>query len=187
MGEILFACVDYLLYICGINLFCHMVALLTLIIILVLAFSNVPAPEGSGGLPWLGGAKQAKRKYQRSSVFVRGGKKVRRAVENDYTAVNEILRHKAGFRAESTNVSILDPVKAKITSRLPLGTEVAIVDDDCLRVMINGRPFSSVFFGLGSNVPNIIRTKRPYSAYITDRDSSCSSDFYDFFTVTVFY
>ena len=163
-----------------------MIELLAFIIILVLAFSNVPAPD-SDGLPWLGGAKRAKRKYQRRSVFARRGKKACPAVENDYTAVNEILRLKAGFRAESANVSILNPEKAKITSRLPLGTEVTIVKENCLHVMINGRPFSSVFFGLGSNVPNIIKTKRPYSAYITDRDSSCSSDFYDFFTVTVFY
>lgn len=120
--------------------------------------------------------------------FVRRGYNIRDTVENDYTAVNAILSLKAGFTAESTKISIVNPLKAEITSRIPLGTEVSFLeDDDVTYLMINGRRFVSVSFGADSNVPNIIRTKRPYSAYITDRDSSCSSDFYDFFTVTVFY
>ena len=120
--------------------------------------------------------------------FVRRGYNIRDAVENDYTAVNAILRLKAGLTAESTKISIVNPVKAEVTSRIPLGTEVSFLEDDNVTyLMINGRRFVSVFWGLESKVPNIIRSKQPYSAYITDRDTSCSSSFGDFFTVTVFY
>lgn len=62
-AEILFACVEYF-YIFAKNKHLHsMIAVLTIIIILVLTFSKVPAPKNSGGRPWESSDKRTDRDF----------------------------------------------------------------------------------------------------------------------------
>lgn len=61
----IFANMDYLSYFCDNKSICHMIALLTLIIILLLAISNVPLPKEQGSLRWFGAKKREWRKSNR--------------------------------------------------------------------------------------------------------------------------
>lgn len=106
--------------------------------------------------------------------------------KKDYLRVWEIQNEFDDYKSESFEAMVLDPSKAKITLRHPLGSPISLTKtQNCINVEIDGIvaflkvPFDSEFRELYND-------KLTCRAFITDRDI-CASGFYDFFTVTVFY
>lgn len=107
--------------------------------------------------------------------------------ENNYTDVKQIIAEHQDWKSVQIEVSVLDPVKAQITTVCPLGYPVSLskVDGDYY-LTVDRRHICCIFPPYHSDVLQALDDKMPYEAYITDREFEASG-FYDFFTITVFY